>query len=450
MFTKKEEVITFIKKNHISMIDVRFVDLFGRWHHITLPAKSIDEVFSKGVGFDGSSIPGFKSVEAGDMIAIPDVETAHLDPFWNKPTLGMICSLHEADTKEPFASDPRTVAQRANDRMESIGVGDTILWGPEFEFHLFDKVCYSSKPHEQRYSVDTIEGEWHANEPGLGNTIPAQKGYHIIPPKDSSYNIRSEICELIEDMDIAIKYHHHEVGAESQVEIETELYPMMKMADAVTLIKYIVRMVANDHHKTATFMPKPLYERAGNGMHFHTAMYYIGGMLTHGRALLALTNPSTNSYKRLLPGFEAPTKMIFGAANRSAAIRIPKYATAPEDKRIEFRCPDAMCNPYLAMAAMLMAGLDGIENKIDPREHNMGPFDVNIANMPQEKIEQLISAPTTLEEALNALKNDHAFLLKGNVFSNQMIEAWIEAKYQEYRAVKDRPHPYELSLYYDL
>ena len=472
-----QELTAAIAQHNIQMIDLRFVDLFGVWHHVTVPAGRMTEgLLAKGVGFDGSSIPGFARVEGGDLVAIPDISTALPDPFWDQPTLGMICSIAEADTREPFPNDPRTVAARAEALLRAEGIADKSMWGPEFEFYIFDKVTYQNEINSASYQISSSEADWPTTfEEGhhMGGKIPRKGGYHAMPPLDKLFNLRAEMCRLIESAGIAVKYHHHEVGGPGQSEIEVELMPMEKAADAVMLVKYITRMVARDAGRAVTYMPKPLYNEAGSGMHFHQllvrdgkslfydkdghgglskmARQYIGGVLKHGPALLALTNPSTNSFKRLVPGFEAPVTLCYGIANRSAAVRVPKYVNNDVEQRMEFRPPDGTCNAYLALSAQLMAGIDGILNDHDADELGYGPVEGNLFDLPREQRDKLGSMPTNLKSALEALGADHDFLLRGGVFTKNMIETWIQTKMtRDYEEVRNRPHPYEMSLYFDM
>lgn len=470
-------VVKKVEEQQVEMIDLKFCDLFGRWHHISIPVSQLNEsLFTQGVAFDGSSVPGFKKLEAGDMVLLPDTNTMLLDPFWDQNTLSFICSAYEADPLELFRNDPRNIAFRADQYLKETGLADTSYWSPEFEFYIFDHINYISDINYSGYQIDSNEADWNTgadDEQNLGHKIPRQGGYHAIPPLDSLFNLRALMVKTIEDSGVPVRYHHHEVGGPGQSEIEIHHHPLLEAGDVTMLVKYLIRMVANKNSKTVTFMPKPLYNEAGSGMHIHCklfkngkplfydengyaglsefAHYFIGGILKHGPALLAFTNPSTNSYKRLVPGFEAPVKSIFGLANRSAAIRIPKYANTPEEKRFEFRPPDATCNMYLALSAMLMAGIDGVVNKIDPVEEKFGPYDVNIFEFPKSKLDKIKSLPTSLFEALEALRKDHEFLLKGEIFSKNLIETWIDYKItREYNEVRNRPHPYEMSLYYDL
>ncbi len=471
-FESLDAAIAYIQRNAIKMVDLKFCDLWGRWHHVTIPAIQFNaRVMEEGVGFDGSSV-GFKSVSAGDMVLVPDLQTGFLDPFWEAPTLSFICRTHEADTRELFPYDPRNILIRAEEYLRSTGLGDTVYWGPEFEFYVFDKVAYENRMHTASYRVESSEADWQSQSMGCGYTIPRHGGYHAIPPQDRLYNLRSQISLHLMKMGVEVKYHHHEVGGPGQCEIETPMLPTLKAADASMLVKYVARMTAFQQNMTVTFMPKPLYGEAGSGMHFHQhlfkkgknvfydpqgygclsqeALYYIGGLLQHGPALLAITNPSTNSYRRLVPGYEAPVNAFFSLGNRSAAVRIPKYANQPHSARMEFRPPDATGNVYLMLAAMLMAGLDGIRNRIDPTEAGFGPIDQNIFAWSEEQRASIKSLPSSLNEALRALEADHDFLTIGGVFHEDLIWQWIEYKRnQEYFAVRNRPHPYEMSLYFD-
>jgi glutamine synthetase len=472
MFHSIDGALGFIRDKKIAMIDLKFCDLWGRWRHVTLPATRFGpELLEDGVGFDGSSL-GLASVKSGDLVLVPDLGTGFLDPFWEAPTLSFLGASLEADTREPFAHDPRTVASRAEAFLGASGVGERSLWGPEFEFYVFDGVSYENGVNAASYRVESAEADWKSQQLGGGYTIPRHGGYHAIPPQDHLYNARTKITQRLEAMGVPVKYHHHEVGGPGQCEIETELLPLVRAADVTLLAKYVARMTARELGMTATFMPKPLFGEAGSGLHCHQlvwrggtnafydpqgygclsemARFYIGGLLSHGAAVMAFTNPSTNSYRRLVPGYEAPVSAIFSLGNRSAAIRIPKYANRPESARCEFRPPDATANPYLAMAAQLLAGIDGIRRRLDPTALGFGPVDENIFAWPAERRRQIQALPTSLDAALAALERDHAFLLEGGVFTPEMIERWIAKKGAEERAVRDRPHPYEIELYYDL
>ncbi len=474
MNTKK--IKTMIEENQIKAVDLKYSDLIGNWYHISFPVRKLEEVLEEGIPFDGSSIPGMKSVEAGDMVLIPDISTAILDPFMTHPTLRMLSYICDADTRKGVKKDPRSVAKRAQTYMKETGIADASYWIPEFEFYLFNEAIINNGKFAAGFKFTSSENK--EDLPGSyqdldGTAVANRKGYHIDVPFDKYANVREKMVEMIEEIGCPIRYHHHEVGLSSQQEIETEMVEFNQITDSMMYIKDIIHNCALKHELTATFMPKPIYDEAGNGMHFHiqlrkegknifyqkgnyadlseTALYFIGGILKHGRALCAFTNPSTNSFKRLLPGFEAPVKLFFGLANRSAAIRIPKYATTEKSKRIEFRTGDGTCNYYLAMSALLMAGLDGVKNKIMPTpENGYGPFDDNVFKWPQEKQNRLHSIPTSLEEALEALEKDHQFLLAGDVFNKDLIVSWITEKMKEVIAVRNRPHPYEMNLYYSL
>ncbi len=475
MFEDIGQVQQYIRDEAIEMVDLKFCDLDGRWHHVAMPAARLDSrLCEHGVGFDGSSV-GFAALESGDMAAAPDLRTGFRDPFCEIPTLSFLCNIIEADTHQPSLLDPRGIARRAEAYLRESGVATESLWLPELEFYLFDRVLYGSGVNHSSYRVDSREAYWNSEGgefQNYGFQIPPHGGYHAIPPSDSTHNLRSEMVRLLESLGVPVKYHHHEVGGPGQCEIEMPLAPLIRAADNVLLAKYVIRMVAYRQGKTAIFLPKPLYNEAGSGLHFHqtlrrdgqpvfydpagyaglsaTALHYIAGILVHGPALLALTNPSTNSYRRLIPGFEAPTSLFFSLGNRSAAIRVPKYATTPESKRFEFRTPDATCNPYLALSAQLLAGLDGIRRQIDPGQEGFGPFDENIFEWPEERRRQIRALPASLPEALQALEADHAFLMQGNIFPERLIRRWIDLRQKDCRSVAVRPHPYEMDLYFDL
>jgi glutamine synthetase len=471
MFTSTQEALDYISKHEVAMIDLKIVGAAGQWFHITIPARRFSQAhFEKGIGYDGSSGSGFGTVESGDVAARPDPATAFIDPFFEKPTLSFICSTITADTKELLPSDPRTIAGRAAAYMRSTGIADEALMAPEYEFHLFDRVRVQNDPYRIRVDIQSTEVQTRGTTP----PITARRGYLRTPPAEKSHDIRSEISLLLADMGVPVHYHHHEVGAPGQCEIEVDRVPLVTAADQAMLVKYVVKNVARRHGKIATFMPKPVFGEAGNGMHVHqkldragrplffaaganryadlsdVALQYIGGLLAHGPSLTALTNPSTNSFKRLVPGFEAPVNLFFSLANRSAAIRVPRYAVSPEEKRIEYRPPDSTCNVYLALAAMLMAGLDGIETKIDVAKHDFGPFDVDIAKQDAEFMSRLKPLPRSLYDALDALQRDHHFLSKSEVFPQAFIDNWIVARRQEEATgASRRPHPYEYELYLD-
>lgn len=472
MFKNFADAVAYTREHKIRVIDLKFCDIWGRWHHVTISMSEFTPtLMENGVGFDGSSV-GFKSVKSGDMVIIPDLSTGFQDPFWEVPTLSFICDVFEADTKARYASDPREIVRRAENYMRSLGIADQSRWGPELEFYVFNQVFFENGVNIAHYKVDSSEADWNSSEGGHGHYIPLHGGYHASPPQDQLFNLRTRMTNTLEEIGIPVKYHHHEVGGPGQCEIETPLMTMLAAADACMMIKYVTKMVAHNAGQTVTFLPKPLYGEAGNGMHFHqqifknnqnvfydpkgihllsqVALYYIGGMLTHAPALLALTNPSTNSYRRLVPGYEAPVNCFFSIGNRSAAIRVPKYATQPEKVRFEYRPPDATCNPYLAMAAMLMAGLDGIQRQIDPVEAGYGPINEDIFTWTAEKRATIKSLPGSLDAALEALKIDRNFLLQGGVFDEIMLDEWINRKFQEDLQVRNRPHPYEIQLYFGL
>lgn len=472
MFKDFASAEAFVREHGVRMIDLKFCDLWGRWHHVTIaPSEFSLRLMASGVGFDGSSV-GLRKVKSGDMALVPDLSTGFLDPFWEVPTLSFLCNTIEADTKLLFNHDPRQIAHRAERFMSNSGVASESRWGPEFEFYIFSQVSMENGINVASYRVDALEASWKSTQSGHGHFLPLHGGYHAIPPADQLYNLRSRMVTALEDLGIPVKYHHHEVGGPGQCEIETPMMGLLAAADSAMIIKYVTRMVAHQNGQTVTFLPKPLYGESGSGMHFHQqlfkdgvnlfydpdqpnllskiAQFYIGGLLTHAPALLAFTNPSTNSYRRLVPGFEAPINCFYSSGNRSAAIRIPKYATQAEQVRFEYRPPDATCNPYLAMAAILMAGIDGIRNKIDPTEAGFGPFDDDVFSWTPERRSMIKCLPTSLEEAMHAIEVDQQFLLEGEVFDERLIEDWVKTKMKEDYEVRSRPHPYEIQLYFDL
>ncbi|MEW5869500.1 MAG: type I glutamate--ammonia ligase [Chloroflexota bacterium] len=473
MFESFDQAQRYVDEGGIQLIDLKFCDLWGRWHHLTVPASQFTPaIMEDGIGFDGSAV-GLKSVKAGDMVLVPDLSSGVLDPFWEAATLSFICTTLEADTHDVFTNDPRNIAIRAEAYLRGTGIADRSLWGPEFEFYIFDDVAFDSGVNHAFYRLESDEADWNSATGGHGHYIPLHGGYHAIPPKDQLYNLRSEMALHLEAMGVPVKYHHHEVGGPGQSEIETPMMGLLAAGDATMLVKYVTKMTATQHSKTVTFMPKPLYGEAGSGMHFHqhlfkdkhnifydakgygcmsqAALYYIGGILKHGAALLAWTNPSTNSYRRLVPGFEAPVNAFFSLGNRSAAVRIPKYANQPNTARIEFRPPDATGNVYLALAAQLLAGLDGIRNQIDPTALGYGPIDANIFAWTDAQRSTIQKLPASMREAMEALQADHDFLLAGDVFSEELIQQWIDYKMEsEYYQVRNRPHPYEVTLYFDV
>jgi glutamine synthetase len=466
-----KSVIENARKAGAKMVDVKFVDTFGTWQHFSVPLGELtEEIFEDGFGFDGSSIRGWKSIEASDMLAMPDPATAFIDPFMAVPTLSVTCTIAETGTKEAYNRDPRGIAQRGEKYLKSTGIADTAVFGPEAEFFIFDDVRFDSKSNGTFYSVNSEEAIWNSGRdesPNLGYKIRHKEGYFPVAPVDTQQDIRTEMCLIMEQLGIVVERQHHEVATAGQAEIDFRFDTLVKTADTMMLYKYIIKNVARKHGKTVTFMPKPLFGDNGSGMHTHQslwnkgkplfagndyaglskmALYYIGGILKHAKALAALCNPTTNSYKRLVPGYEAPVNLAYSARNRSAAIRIPTFSESPKAKRIEYRPPDPAANPYLCYTALLMAGLDGVLNKIDPGE----PMDKNLYELPPEEHAKIPQMPGSLDEALNHLEKDHDFLLKGDVFTKDFLEMWISHKRKESDSIRLRPHPYEFFLYYDV
>jgi glutamine synthetase len=466
-----KEVLDFAKKNKAVMVDLKFVDFPGTWQHFTIPIEELtDTVFTEGSGFDGSSIRGWQAIQNSDMMVVPDPDTAVMDPFTNVPTLSMICNVVDPITRENYSRDPRNVAQKAEKYLKQTKIGDISYWGPEAEFFIFDHARYDQDSHSGYYFIDSDEGIWNAGKEGtnLGNKPRHKEGYFPVPPVDTQLDIRSEMVLEMQKMGIMVEKQHHEVATAGQAEIDMRYDSLTNMADKMMMYKYIIKNVARRHGKTVTLMPKPLFQDNGSGMHTHQSiwkegkplfagkeyagtsqlcLWYIGGILKHALALAAITNPTTNSYKRLTPGFEAPVNLAYSSRNRSAGVRIPMYTANPKAKRIEVRFPDPACNPYYAFAAMLMAGLDGIENKIDPGP----PVDKDMYDLESHEAAKIKQMPASLEESLRNLEKDHAFLLKGNVFTQDVIETWITYKREkEVDQVRIRPHPYEFFLYYDV
>jgi len=466
------EVIKYAEKNGAKMIDCKFSDFPGVWQHITYPIHRLtDEAFEEGFGFDGSSIRGWKAIDSSDMLMLPDPSTAIMDPFLSVPTISLVCDVVDPTTREPYGRDPRYIAKKAEKYVKSTGIADTIYFGPEAEFFVFDSVRFDAQTNSAFYEVDSIEGRWNSGKEEGGKNLgykPAYKGgYFPVAPTDTLTDIRSEMVLLMEQVGIEIETHHHEVATAGQCEIDMKFTTLTKMADQLMMYKYIVKNVAKKHGKTATFMPKPLYGDNGSGMHCHQslwkggkplfagdqyaglsemALHYIGGVLKHARSICALANPGTNSYRRLTPGFEAPVNLAYSARNRSAAVRIPMYSPSPKAKRLEFRTPDPSCNPYMAFAAMMLAGLDGIEKKIHPGE----PLDKDIYALSPEELKDVPHVPGSLDEALDALRKDHEYLLRGDVFTADVIDTWLDYKQtKEVDVVRLRPHPVEFGLYYD-
>ena len=469
-----QDIMELIKANDIKMVDFKMVDINGQFRHVTIPAQNFSEkTMQDGIGSDASNY-GYAVVEKSDMVFIPDPDTACIDPFCSIPTLSMTGNAMIIGNPEnkPLAQYPRNIVLAAEQYMKDSGIADTMLILPEFEFYLFDQVGWRVGADEISASIDVDQAYWNGDVDGKGCVVPKQKAYHVAKPYDASYECRSEMCMLMKEMGIPIKYHHPEVGAAGQFEIEPQLGQMSKMADASMMIKYIIHNTAMKYGKTATFMPKPVYGEAGNGMHVHmlllkdgepvfsddngysnlseTAHYFMGGLLKHIASLCAITNPSTNSFKRLVPGFEAPVTVGYATSNRSAVIRIPAYAKTPNLRRFELRNPDATCNPYFCYAAILMAGLDGIKNKIDPHANGWGPYDVNLYNLPEEEKTKLKGLPTSLDQALDALEADHDYLTAGGVFPEELLKNFIASKREECRQLAAIPHPAEFERYYNL
>ncbi len=466
-----QEVIALIKSKNIEAVDLKFGDFPGTWQHFTIPVSEVTlDLFDEGLGFDGSSIRGWQAIHASDMLVVPDPATAIVDPFTERPTLSMICNIVDPVTREKYSRDPRYIAQKAEAYLKSTGIGDIAYFGPEAEFFILDGVRYDQNAHEGYYYVESWEGIWEsgsASGPNLGHKPRHKEGYFPVPPTDSQQDIRTEMILEMEKAGIVVEKHHHEVATAGQAEIDLRYDSLTRMADKMMMYKYITKNVALRHGKTVTFMPKPIFGDNGSGMHTHqsiwkegqplfagdkyagvsdTCLYYIGGILKHAPALCAFVAPTTNSYKRLVPGYEAPVNLAYSSRNRSAGVRIPVYSPSPKAKRIEVRFPDPSCNPYLGFAAMLMAGLDGIQNRIDPGE----ALDKNIYDLPPEELAKVPSCPASLEAALDALEKDHEFLTKGDVFTRDVVETWLDYKRtRECDPVRLRPHPYEFMLYFD-
>ena len=474
-----QKVSDLIKEHNIQIVDFKFNDLPGLWQHFSIPPSQLTEmedlttsIWVEGIGFDGSSIRGFQKIQESDMLLIPDPDTARLDPACSIPTLSITCDIYDPLTKQPYTRDPRYIARKAEEHLRNSGVADTSYWGPELEFFIFDDIRFDQTENSGYYYIDSIEGAWNSGReenPNLGYKPHFKEGYFPVPPHDSLQDIRSEMILTMMGVGIPIEVHHHEVATAGQGEIDMKFDTLTSMADKVLWYKYIVKNVARKHNMVATFMPKPLFGDNGSGMHVHQslwkngtnlfydpegyaliskiALYYIGGLLKHAPALMAFCAPTTNSYKRLVPGYEAPVNLVYSARNRSAAARIPVYNTNPKAKRIEFRPPDPSCNPYLAFPALLLAGLDGIKNEIDPGP----PLDKNTYDLTPEEQASLRTVPGSLEESLRALEEDHDFLLDGGVFTGDVLDVWQEYKREaEIDPVRLRPHPWEFYLYFDV
>jgi len=466
-----KDVVKFASENNAKMVDLKFLDFIGIWQHFTIPVSELkEEIFEEGLGFDGSSIRGWQPIHASDMLVIPDASTTVMDPFMEEATLSLICDIIDPITRETYSRDPRSIAKKAEAYLKSTGLADTAYFGPEPEFFIFDDIRFDQHGNHGFYYIDSIEGRWNTGReegPNLGYKPRYKEGYFPVSPTDSQQDIRTEMCMIMERMGIPVERQHHEVASAGQAEIDIRFNSLLKMGDQLQWFKHIIKNVAYMHNKTVTFMPKPIFGDNGSGMHVHQslwkdgkplfageeyggmskmALYYIGGILKHAKALNAICNPTTNSYRRLVPGFEAPVNLAYSGRNRSASIRIPMYSPSPKAKRIEVRFPDPAANGYLAFSAMLMAGLDGIQNKIHPGD----PLDKDIYGLSPEELSKVPSCCGSLEEALTALQNDHEFLLKGDVFTKDVIETWIEYKTdKEVKPMAMRPTPYEFALYYD-
>ncbi len=467
-----KDIIKLIEDEKIRVVDLRFMDFPGLWQHFTVPTSEVSvESFDKGFGFDGSSIRGWQAINESDMLVKPVPETAFIDPFFAEKTLVLVCNICDPVTGQDYTRDPRNIARKAEAYLKSTGVGDTCFIGAEAEFFMFDDIRFDQNQNSGYYFIDSVEGRWNTGKdegPNLGYKPRYKEGYFPVPPTDSQQDIRTEMMLLLEDMGVAMECQHHEVATAGQSEIDMRFSSLLDMADKVLMYKYVIKNVAKKYGKTVTFMPKPLFNDNGSGMHTHlsiwkggentfagdgyaglseTGLYAIGGILKHAPALLGITNPTTNSYKRLVPGFEAPVNLAYSSRNRSAAVRMPMYETSPKAKRFEFRCPDCTCNPYLSFSALCMAAIDGIQNKIDPGD----PLDKDIYDLPPEELANIPHTPGSLEASLEALSKDNEFLLKGDVFTEDVIETWIDYKMEnEVKALALRPHPWEFALYYDI
>jgi glutamine synthetase len=467
-----KEVIDLGKKHGAVMVDLKFIDLPGKWQHTSVPFERLEvESFEEGFGFDGSSIRGFQPINQSDMLLIPDPETAVMDPFTKHPTLSLQCTVQDTLTRQSYSRDPRHIAKKAEAYLRHSGIGDTVFFGPEAEFFIFDDVRFDAGINEAYYFIDSIEADWNTGrdeKPNLGHKIRHKEGYFPVPPQDTQMDLRTDICLAMKAVGIEVEVSHHEVATAGQGEIDMRFDSLTRMADKLMWFKHIVKNVAHRNGKTATFMPKPIYGDNGNGMHCHQsiwaegkplfagdgyaglsemALYYIGGILKHSHALAAITNPTTNSYRRLVPGYEAPVNLAYSSRNRSAAIRISTYSASPKSRRLELRFPDPSCNPYIAFSAMLMAGIDGVQNKIDPGD----PLDKDIYSLSPEELKDVPRMPASLEQALDALERDYEFLLRGDVFTRDAIQMWLDYKREhELQPMRLHPHPLEFHLYYDI
>jgi glutamine synthetase len=466
-----KQVLAMIKEKGAVMVDIKFIDLLGQWQHFTVPISEFKDeaAFEEGLGFDGSSIRGWQSIESSDMLVIPDPDTAVMDPFTKDPTLSLICDISDPITRADYTRDPRNIARKAEQYLKSTGIADTCFFGPEPEFFIFDGIRYDTNQHSSYFYIESSEGAWNSGKEGgnLGYKPRYKEGYFPVAPNDSLNDIRTEMVLEMERVGIRVEKQHHEVATAGQAEIDMRFQSLVKMSDWLTWYKYICKNVATRHGKTVTFMPKPLFGDNGSGMHCHQslwkgetplfagsgyagmsdlALHYIAGILAHAKSIAAFTNPGTNSYRRLVPGFEAPINLAYSSRNRSASVRIPMYSPSPKAKRIEVRFPDPTCNPYLGFSAMMMAGLDGIQRRLDPGQ----PLDKDIYALTPAELKEVPSMPASLEEALDHLKKDHEYLLKGDVFTEDLIETWIDYKMtREVSQTRLRPHPYEFAMYFD-
>jgi glutamine synthetase len=471
--TTPKEALDFAAEYGAELVDLKFIDLPGTWQHLQMPLEALDaDDFEAGLGFDGSSIRGFQTIDESDMLLMPDPTTALIDPYYDLPTLSLICDVADPLTRETYDRDPRYVAQKAERYLVKTGIADTAYFGPEAEFFVFDHLAYEQHEHKAFYEIDSGEGFWNTGalngQANLAYKLRQKEGYFPVPPADSLANVRAEMAMAMTSLGIACEFHHHEVSSGGQGEIDMRFQPLVRMADQMLLYKYVVKNVANRHSKVATFMPKPIFDENGSGMHVHQSLWkdgetlmsdvdayaglsklakhYVAGLLTHASALMAFCAPTTNSYRRLVPGFEAPVNLVYSARNRSACVRIPVYSPEPKTKRVEFRPPDPTANPHLAFSAMLMAGLDGIERELDPGD----PVDADIYELPAETLAEIDSVPGSLEGSLEALEADHEFLVKGGVFSETLLETYIAYKREEeIDEIRMRPHPWEFALYHD-
>jgi glutamine synthetase len=472
--TTAQDVLDFASEHSVELVDLKFIDVPGTWQHMQMPLDALDaDDFEAGLGFDGSSIRGFQKIDESDMLLMPDPRTAILDPYYALPTLSLVCSIADPISREAYSRDPRFVARKAESYLVDTGIADTCFIGPEAEFFVFEHLAYEQHEHRAFYEIDSVEGFWNTGraidgQPNLAHKLRQKEGYFPVPPADSLADLRAEMVMTMRSLGIACEFHHHEVSSGGQGEIDMRFRPLLRMADQMMLYKYVVKNTAARHGKVATFMPKPIFEENGSGMHVHQSLWldgetlmsdadayaglselgrhYVGGLLAHASALLAFCAPTTNSYRRLVPGFEAPVNLVYSARNRSACVRIPVYSAQPKTKRVEFRTPDPTANPYLAFSALMLAGLDGVQRGLDPGE----PLDADIYELPPDRLAAIDSVPASLEASLEALEADHEFLLKGDVFTSDLIETYVAYKREvEIDAIRMRPHPWEFALYHD-